>query len=90
MTEFISQKILEDLLKEVERGVNKYGNYTSLDEGRLVIQREFNEMDEEIELLQLEGTLDTNSVRINSIREETLQVAATAIRFVHEIDIGLR
>ena len=75
-TTYVSLKTVQDLLSEVKRGVDLYGVYTSNAEARLVIERESQELWDEIE---------TGDIDEQKIYNEALQVAATALRYAEEV-----
>lgn len=76
---FLNPEAIQQMVKEVRRGVTIYGNYIDWNQARFVIQDELHELWMEIR----------NHPRdIDKIRTEALQVAATAMRLVEEIDTG--
>jgi hypothetical protein len=75
---FLNPELWEALVTEVRRGVVLYGNYDSPKQALWVIQSEVYEVWAEVRTGNLEA-----------LRTEALQVAATAIRLVEELDQGL-
>ncbi len=76
---FLNPETIPEMIKEIRRGVTTYGNYIDWNQARFVIQDELHELWMEIR----------NHPRdIDKVRAEALQVAATAMRLVEEIDKG--
>lgn len=73
-------KVLEDLAREVvrelERATRKHGPMRSAHEGHAVIREEFDELWDEVK---------TQNASIPAMREEAIQVAAMAMRFVLDV-----
>ncbi len=74
---YIRSPLIEVLLREVQRGVDQYKDYTDLDQAKLVIGREYQELVDEI---------DVDKPDLTKVWAEAMQVAATAIRLVEEIE----
>ena len=89
-----SQKrdIILDLLREIDRAIAQHGAYHSHHEAHSVIQEEF---DEYWELVKLnpkkpmvhpsKGGSLTPEQRIEGMRQELLQTAATCIRAIYDL-----
>ena len=76
---FLNPETISEMVKEIRRGVTTYGDYRGWDQARFVIQDELHELWMEIR----------NHTRdLDKVRAEALQVAATAMRLVEEIDTG--
>ncbi len=76
---FLNPETIPEMIKEIRRGVTIYGNYMDWNQARFVIQDELHELWMEIR----------NHPRdVDKVRTEALQVAATAMRLVEEIDTG--
>lgn len=75
---YITDGIIEDLLDEVARGVELYGDYTSLAQAHAVIKSEFLELEEEF-------NKEDKDLDLVNMRSESIQVAAVCIRFVEEL-----
>lgn len=68
--------ISNDALSECERAVRLHGPFASAHEGYAVLLEEVDELWDEVK------NRDKNKERM---REEALQIAAMAIRFVHDV-----
>lgn len=66
---------IELVFEEYDRAVNKFGSFASAHEGKAIIEEELDELWDEIKAGQNK----------NRMKEEALQVAAMAIRFVQDI-----
>jgi NTP pyrophosphatase (non-canonical NTP hydrolase) len=65
--------------EEAERGLRLYGPYTSCHEGISVIQEEFEELWDLVKANK--GALPHDSHMRERMREEAIQLAATAVKF---------
>lgn len=75
----VVNKVIVDVLKELESATRKFGAFNSGHEGYAVILEELDELWEAIK--------DKNQT-IEDQREEAIQVAAMAIRYILDICIG--
>lgn len=76
---YISLSLLVDLMGDVTRGVDQYRDYSDLKQAMYVIRGEWFELRDEFE---------TDPPKLDRIRNECLDLAATAIRLAEEIDRG--
>ena len=76
---YIRLQVLVDLMGDVQRGVDRYGDYEDLDQALHVIRGEWFELRDEFEYQPPD---------LGRIRDEALDLAATAIRLAEEIDRG--
>lgn len=74
---YVRYPILQILLTEVKRGVDKYGDFESLEQFRGVLKEEFQEVMDE---------LDAEPVVLYKVYAEVIQVAAVAIRAIEEME----
>ena len=74
---YIRSALIEHLLQEVKRGVDQYGDFRDLNQAKIVIAGEMQELTDEIDIEEPELT---------RVWAEAMQVAATAIRLVEEIE----
>ena len=76
-TEYIRHPLLQALLIEVKRGVDKYGNFIDLDQFHQVLKDEVQELYDEFE---------AETIDLTKVWAEAMQVAAVAIRGIEEIE----
>jgi len=69
------EKVIEDVVLELSRATAKFGPFNSSHEGYAVIKEEFDEMWDEIKKNDIPRS-----------REECVQVASSAIRYLIDID----
>ena len=70
--------VLKRVESEVARAQAKFKPYNSAHEGHSVIEEEFDELWDEIKNNKAEGSKERQM-------QEALQVAATAVRFIHDL-----
>ncbi len=76
-SEYIRHALLQALLIEVKRGVDKYGNFIDLDQFHQVLKGEVQELYDELE---------AETIDLTKVWAEAIQVAAVAIRGIEEIE----
>lgn len=69
------EKVVEDVILELDRATSKFGSFNSSHEGYAVMKEEFDEMWDEIKRNDIQRS-----------REECVQVAAMAFRYLIDID----
>lgn len=74
--EMYLRELFEELLAEINRAVSKNGPMNSRHEGYAVMLEEFDELWDEIKL---------KNPNPENLREEAIQIAAMAVRFIHDI-----
>ena len=70
------RELFEELLAEINRAVSKNGPMKSRHEGYAVMLEEFDELWDEIKL---------KNPNPENLREEAIQIAAMAVRFIHDV-----
>ena len=73
-------KVVAEFYEEIDKGVNKFGNYNSYHEAYAVIKEEFDELWDELKV-------NASKRDLNKVYYEALQVAATSFRLAEEIYI---
>ncbi len=74
---YIRPTLIDKLLIEVKRGVDKYGNFIDLDQFHQVLKDEVQELYDEFE---------AETIDLTKVWAEAMQVAAVAIRGIEEIE----
>jgi|WetSurMetagenome_2_1015567.scaffolds.fasta_scaffold104379_2 hypothetical protein len=83
------RKIMEEVLKEYEKAAGKFSAFHSAHEGYAVIKEEVDELWDEVKH-NPGGTdhaerMQASKDHISLMREEAIQVAAMAMRFVYDV-----
>lgn len=78
----MEENVFDEIAAELERAA-KHGEFHSAHEGYAVILEELDELKEHVWIKQSKRD-------IAKMREEAIQVAAMAIKFIHMIDRGNR
>ena len=73
-------KVVTEFYEEINKGVNKFGNYNSYHEAYAVIKEEFDELWDELKV-------NADNRDLNKVYKEAIQVAATSYRLAEEIYI---
>lgn len=73
-------KVVAEFYEEINKGVNKFGNYNSYHEAYAVIKEEFDELWDELKV-------NADNRDLTKVYEEAIQVAATSYRLAEEIYI---
>ena len=76
-SDYIRSALIDALLREVKRGVDKYGDFEDLDQFRRALDEEIQELHEELE---------AETIDLTKVWAEAMQVAAVAIRGIEEIE----
>jgi len=72
-------KLLNDVVNEYESATSKFGSFNNAHEGYAVLLEEVDELWDNIKLNQ------KNPERIRKIRQEAVQVAVMALRFLYDV-----
>ena len=73
-------KVVTEFYEEINRGIEKFGNYNSYHEAYAVIKEEFDELWDELKV-------NADNRDLTKVYEEAIQVAATSYRLAEEIYI---
>ena len=73
-------KVVTVFYEEINRGIEKFGNYNSYHEAYAVIKEEFDELWDELKV-------NADNRDLTKVYEEAIQVAATSYRLAEEIYI---